>query len=43
MLDLLGNTEEKKLLQLAGAMIGAFTQDTHQNIDTAFRQAMNLI
>jgi hypothetical protein len=43
MLDVLGITEEKKLLQLAGAMIGAFTQDTHQNIDTAFRQAMNLI
>ncbi len=43
MLDVLGDTEEKKVIQTAGAMIGAFTEDTHINIDTAFRQAINLI
>jgi len=43
MLDVLGDTEEKKVIQIAGAMIGAFTDDTHQNLDSAFRQAINLI
>lgn len=43
MLDILGDTEEKKVIQIAGAMIGAFTEDTHNNIDTAFRQTINLI
>ncbi|MDD5312387.1 MAG: hypothetical protein PHO26_05055 [Dehalococcoidia bacterium] len=43
MLDILGETEENKVLKVAASIIGSITGDTHSNIDSAFRQLMNLI
>jgi hypothetical protein len=43
MIAILGETEEDKVLQVAAAIIEAITEDTHNNIDTAFHQLMKLI
>lgn len=43
MLDILGETEENKILQVAAAMIEVITDDTHKNVDAAFHQMVKLI
>ncbi|MCX6005524.1 MAG: hypothetical protein NT082_07635 [Chloroflexi bacterium] len=42
MLDILGETEENKVLKVAAAIIEVLTEDIHKNVDAAFRQLMNL-
>jgi len=43
MIALLGETEENKVLKVAGSIIEVLGDDTHKNIDAAFHQLMNLI
>lgn len=43
MIAMLGETEENKVLQVAASIIEALSDDTHNNIDSAFHQLMNLI
>jgi hypothetical protein len=43
MIALLGETEENKVLKVAAAIIEVIEEDTHQNIDAAFHQLINLI
>lgn len=43
MIAILGETEENKVLQAAGAIIGVLAEDTHKNIDAAFRQLITMI
>jgi hypothetical protein len=42
MLEYLGSAEQNKLLQVANMIVEYATEDTHQNVDSALRQAMNL-
>lgn len=42
-ISVLGETEENKVLKVAGAIIEVLGDDTHENIDAAFRQLINLI
>lgn len=43
MIEMLGETEENKVLQVAAGIIEVITDDTHNNIDAAFHQLMNLL
>ncbi|MGA2367586.1 MAG: hypothetical protein ABSF74_03300 [Dehalococcoidia bacterium] len=43
MVSMLGETEENKVLQVAGSIIDALVDDTHKNIDAAFHLLINLI
>jgi hypothetical protein len=43
MIALLGETEENKVLKVAGSIIEVLVDDTHKNIDAAFHQLINLI
>jgi hypothetical protein len=43
MIAMLGETEENKVLQVAAAIIDVLSEDTHDNIDSAFHQLMGLI
>ena len=43
MVSMLGETEENKVLQVAGSIIDALVDDTHKNIDSAFHLLINLI
>jgi len=43
MIAILGETEENKVLQVAADIIEVLSVDTHDNIDAAFHQLMNLI
>ena len=43
MIALLGETEENKVLKVAGAIIETLGEDTHKNIDAAFHQLIGLI
>jgi len=43
MIALLGETEENKVLKIAGAIIETLGEDTHNNIDAAFHQLIGLI
>ena len=41
MIAMLGETEENKVLKVAGAIIEVMGDDTHKNIDAAFHQLIN--
>jgi len=43
MIAILGEKEENKVLAVAGSIIESLTEDTHKNIDSAFRQLISLI
>jgi len=43
MIALLGETEENKVLKVAGSIIETLGEDTHNNINAAFHQLMGLI
>ncbi len=43
MITILGEKEENKVLAVAGSIIESLTDDTHTNIDSAFRQLISLI
>ena len=43
MISILGETEENKVLKVAGLIIEVLGPDTHKNIDAAFHQLINLI
>lgn len=43
MISILGETEENKVLKVAGSIIEVLDADTHKNIDAAFHKLMNLI
>jgi len=43
MIALLGESEENKVLKVAGSIIETLSEDTHNNIDAAFHQLMGLI
>ncbi|MBN1375816.1 MAG: hypothetical protein JXA01_06650 [Dehalococcoidia bacterium] len=43
MISFLGETEENKVLKVAGSIIEVLGNDTHENIDAAFHQLINLI
>jgi hypothetical protein len=43
MISLLGETEENKVLKVAGSIIEVLGDDTHENIDAAFHQLISLI
>ena len=43
MISMLGETEENKVLKIAGTIIEVLIDDTHKNIDSAFHQLINLI
>jgi len=38
----LGSAEQNRLLQVASIISEEATEDTHKNVDSAMRQAMNL-
>jgi hypothetical protein len=42
MLEYLGSAEQNRLLQVANMIVEYATEDTHRNVDSALRQAMNL-
>jgi hypothetical protein len=42
LLEPLGSAEQNKLLQVANMIVEGATDDTHKNVDSAMRQAMNL-
>ena len=43
MISVLGDTEEDKVLKVASEIIEVLNEDTHKNIDSAFRRLMTLI
>jgi hypothetical protein len=43
MITILGEKEENKVLAVAGSIIESLTEDTHTNIDSAFRLLISLI
>lgn len=43
MIDMLGESEENKVLQVAAAIIEVMSEDTNNNIDAAFHQLMGLL
>ncbi|MCX5996618.1 MAG: hypothetical protein NTV42_03160 [Chloroflexi bacterium] len=43
MISMLGEAEENKVLKVAEAIIECISEDTHNNIDAAFHQLINLI
>ncbi len=43
LIGVLGETEEDKIILVAGSIIEALGEDTHKNIDTAFHLLINLI
>ncbi|MGA7676779.1 MAG: hypothetical protein WCA51_00165 [Dehalococcoidia bacterium] len=42
LLEHLGSAEQNRLLQVANMIVEEATEDTHKNVDSAMRQAMNL-
>jgi hypothetical protein len=42
LLEHLGSAEQNRLLQVANVIVEDATEDTHKNVDSAMRQAMNL-
>jgi hypothetical protein len=42
LLEHLGSAEQHRLLQVANVIVEDATEDTHKNVDSAMRQAMNL-
>jgi hypothetical protein len=42
LLEYLGSAEQNRLLQVTNMIVEDATEDTHRNVDSALRQAMNL-